>query len=124
MSPFLSKLRAKRYRFGAVMDNLGHDAAMADSMYFDQANDYWVAAVSLATRRTVRRKVTAARRSQGQAPGPAPRFGQRHPAGTAQPTRSARRWMTGWLTDSAAGPTGPRICTGRPNRQAAQAATG
>ena len=53
-------------------------------MYFDHANNYWVAAVSLGYKggKRVRRKVTGRTKTEvkDQAPGPAPRPGQGHPA--------------------------------------------
>jgi hypothetical protein len=70
-------------------------------MYFDQANNYWVAAVSLGYKagKRVRRKVTGRTKTEVKASSETYAATWTTVSGPARPTQSARRWTTGWLTD-------------------------
>jgi hypothetical protein len=69
-------------------------------MYFDQANNYWVAAVSLGHKggKRVRRKVFGRTKTEVKVKLRNCAATWRTASGPALPTPSARRWTTGWLT--------------------------
>jgi hypothetical protein len=69
-------------------------------MYFDQANNYWVAAVSLGHKggKRVRRKVFGRTKTEVKAKLRELRRDMENGVRPSLPTPSARRWTTGWLT--------------------------